>query len=73
MSNRFRQTAAGVGLVLCLALFTPPAAQAATRRHTARAESHPSLLSALWSYIVGSNPYGPRPTQGPTVDPNGIS
>ncbi len=80
MSNPFRRTAAGVGFALSLALFATPAAHAAaaarTSGHAVRTASRPagpSLLTAFWSYIVGNNPFGPKPTQGPTVDPNGIS
>jgi hypothetical protein len=79
MSNSFRRTAAGVGLVLGLALSATPAAHAANTRPSARVvrtASHPAghgLLTALWSYVIGSNPFIPKPTQGPTVDPNGIS
>jgi len=82
MSNRFRRTAAGVGLALSLGLFAAPAAQAGQAAHASktsgravRTASHSAghgLLAAVWSFIVG-NPQDPRPTQGPTVDPNGIS
>jgi hypothetical protein len=84
MSNPFRRTAAGVGLALSLALLATPAAQAAAPGHTSaktsgratHTASRPAgrgLLTAFWSSIVGNNPFGPKPTQGPTVDPNGIS
>jgi hypothetical protein len=82
MSNRVRHTALGVGLVLSLATFATPGAQAAhitsarNASHAARTASAPAgrgLLTALWSYLVGPNTHDPKPTQGPTVDPNGIS
>jgi hypothetical protein len=88
MSNRFRRTAAGVGLALSLALtlvlVATPAAHAAApghaaaktsgrAAHTASRPAGHGLLTTFWSYIVGNNPFGPKPTQGPTVDPNGIS
>jgi hypothetical protein len=82
MSNPYRRTAAGVGLALSLALFATPAAQAATHAPaktsgratpTASRPAGHGLLTAFWSYVVGTNPFGPKPTQGPTVDPNGIS
>jgi hypothetical protein len=82
MSNQFRRTAVGVGLALSLmlsaapAVHAAPAAPAKTSGHATRTAGRPagpSLLGALWNFVVGGNPYIPRPTQGPTVDPNGIS
>jgi hypothetical protein len=79
MSTQFRRTAAGFGLALSLALFATPAvhavrpAQAPTRAVTAGHPAGRGLLSAMWSFLAGTNPFGPKPTQGPTVDPNGIS
>jgi hypothetical protein len=82
MSNRLRRTAAGFAFGLCLALFATPAVSAASAASAAhntkpsarapRPASH-GLLTALWSHLVGTNPFDPRPTQGPTVDPNGRS
>jgi hypothetical protein len=72
MSKRSRCTAAGVGLALSLALSATPAAQAVPSRVHRVVAARPSLFTVLWSYLVGSNPYDPRPTQGPTVDPNGV-
>jgi len=71
MSKRTRRTAAGVSLALSLALFAAPAVQAAPSRVHRAVAARPSLFAALWSYLVGGNPFDPRPTQGPTVDPNG--
>ncbi|HEV7516306.1 MAG TPA: hypothetical protein VGR07_08405 [Thermoanaerobaculia bacterium] len=77
MSNRFRCTAAGVGLALTLALSATSAVQAVPARghYTVRAQpatAGQSLLSIVWSYLVGGDPRVPHTSQGPTVDPNGV-
>jgi hypothetical protein len=76
MIRHFRRTLTGVGLAFGLALLATPAAQATPLRpgHAARLHGATSwsLLHAVWSFFVGDPPTG-KPTQGPTVDPNGFA
>jgi len=82
MTQRFLRTLTGIGFACSLALLATtaqasPAAGAARARHTARpahsVASGGSLFHAIWQFVVGDNPFAPKPTQGPTVDPNGYS
>jgi hypothetical protein len=75
MIRRFRRTLTGVGLACGLALLATPVAQATPVRsvpvaRTVHGASGWSLLHAVWSFLVGDPPGG-KPSQGPTVDPNG--
>lgn len=75
MNQRFRRIVGGVGLVTTLALFATPAAMAApvkTGRQSVRAQNAGwRFFVAVWQAAVG-DPTGGNPTQGPTVDPNGV-
>jgi hypothetical protein len=77
MTHRLRRTLTGVGIAVSLTLLVTPAAQAArttSGKATRAVHSVPSgLFHAIWQFLVGDDPYGPKPTQGPTVDPNGFS
>jgi len=82
MTPRFLRTLTGIGFACGLALLATtvqaaPAAGGARAAHAARpAHSVPSggsLFHALWQFVVGDNPNSPKPSQGPTVDPNGYT
>ncbi|HZF13656.1 MAG TPA: hypothetical protein VFE33_33100 [Thermoanaerobaculia bacterium] len=79
MTQRLHRTFGGVVLafgftLLALPAVASPAARTA-RDHAPRAVSsapNGGLLHAIWQLVVG-DPNGVKPTQGPTVDPNGYS
>jgi hypothetical protein len=66
----------GALLVLSFALLVVPAAQASPASHSVSRTVHHgwgwNLLHALWQLSQGTDPFAPQPTQGPTVDPNGL-
>jgi hypothetical protein len=77
MIRSFRRTLTGVGLALGLALLAAPAAQATPLRSGPAARTVHSapawnLVHVVWSFLVGPPP-SQKPSQGPTVDPNGFS
>ncbi|HTQ79845.1 MAG TPA: hypothetical protein VMM92_07610 [Thermoanaerobaculia bacterium] len=64
---------------MSLSLLTVPAVHAAptaTRPAAPRAQSATSfawrILIAIWQAVDSTNTHGPKLTQGPTVDPNGV-